>query len=354
MIKASYFDGMNAAAHEVELRGEDDHLVVEGPALLRRFARSASRMAEPFAAAPNVVEFSDGSHCEVPASERTALSTLMEYTPSRIERWQARWPAALLAIVAMTGFLALAYFKGIPALTRVIVDTMPISAEQQLGDVAQPAFEKQLLQPSGFSDQRLAEIHAIFETVRPAAKRMPVRLMVRAAPLVGANAFALPNGTIIITDDLVKALIGDGEVPDAEEQLAGIFAHEIGHIEHRHSIRGMAHSSFILAGSWALFGDFSAVAAGLPAVVGKMSHSREMEHEADRFGGLTLQRAGMRASALGDALFAIEAHAAQHPNAQSALPDWMRVSVDFVSSHPGTSERAERLQQLDQPSQSSR
>lgn len=347
MIKASYFDGMNAAAHEVHLRAEGDHLLVEGLSLVRRFARDASRMAEPFAAAPNVVEFDDGSHCEVPPGERDALVSLMRYRPSRIERWQARWPAALAAIVAMIGFLALAYFKGIPALTQVIVDNMPVSAEKQLGDVAQPAFEKQLLQPSSFSDERLAEIHAIFERVRPAAKRMPVRLIVRSGPLVGANAFALPNGTIIVTDDLVMALIGDGEVPDAEEELAGIFAHEIGHIEHRHSIRGMAHSSFILAGSWALFGDFSAVAAGLPAIVGKMSHSREMEHEADRFGGLALQRAGMSAAALGDALLAIEAHAEQNPNAQTALPDWMRVSLDFVSSHPGTAERAERLQQLD-------
>lgn len=347
MIKASYFDGMNAAAHEVELRGEGDQLVVEGALLLRRFARSASRMAEPFAAAPNVVEFADGSHCEVPAGERAALASLMDYAPSWVERWQARWPAALAAIVAMIGFLALAYFKGIPALSQVIVDNMPVSAEKQLGDVAQPAFEKQLLEPSGFSDERLAEIHAVFERVRPAAKRMPVRLLVRSAPMIGANAFALPNGTIIITDDLVKALIGDGDVPQAEDELAGIFAHEIGHIEHRHSIRGMAHSSFMLAGSWALFGDFSAVAAGLPAVVGKMSHSREMEYEADRFGGLTLQRIGMHAGALGDALLAIEAHAADHPNAQSALPDWMRVSLDFVSSHPGTSERAQRLRQLD-------
>lgn len=347
MIKASYFDGMDAAAHEVELRGDGDQLVVEGAAVLRRFTRSASRMAEPFAAAPNVVEFCDGSHCEVPAGDRAALASLMQYTPSWIERWQARWPAALAAIVAMIGFLALAYYKGIPALTQVIVDNMPVSAEQQLGDAAQPMFETQFLQQSGFSDERLAEIDAIFERVRPAARRMPVRLMVRAAPMIGANAFALPNGTIIITDDLVKALIGDGEVPEAEAELAGIFAHEIGHIEHRHSIRGMAHSSFMLAGSWALFGDFSAVAAGLPAVVGKMSHSREMEYEADRFGGLALQRIGMHAGALGDALLAIEAHAANEPNAQNALPEWMRVSLDFVSSHPGSTERAERLQDLD-------
>lgn len=347
MIKASYFDGMDAAAHEVELRGDGDQLVVEGAAVLRRFARNASRMAEPFAAAPNVVEFGDGSHCEVPAGDRAALASLMQYAPSWIERWQARWPAALAAIVAMIGFLALAYYKGIPALTQVIVDNMPVSAEQQLGDAAQPMFETQFLQQSGFSDERLAEIDAIFERVRPAARRMPVRLMVRAAPMIGANAFALPNGTIIITDDLVKALIGDGEVPEAEAELAGIFAHEIGHIEHRHSIRGMAHSSFMLAGSWALFGDFSAVAAGLPAIVGKMSHSREMEYEADRFGGLALQRIGMHAGALGDALLAIEAHAANEPNAQNALPEWMRVSLDFVSSHPGSTERAERLQDLD-------
>lgn len=347
MIKASYFDGMNAAAHEVELRGEGDQLVVEGPVLLRRFARAASRMAEPFAAAPNIVQFGDGSHCEVPAGERAALVSLMQYTPSWIERWQARWPAALAAIVVMIGFLALAYFKGVPALTQVIVDNMPVSAEMQLGDVAQTAFEKQLLQPSGFSDERLAEINAIFERVRPAAKRMPVRLIVRAAPMIGANAFALPNGTIIITDDLVKVLTGDGEISEAEQELAGIFAHEIGHIEHRHSVRAMAHSSFILAGSWALFGDFSAVAAGLPVVVGKMSHSREMEYEADRFGGLTLKRAGMSAGALGYALLIIEANAEKNPNAQHALPGWMRASLDYVSSHPGTAERTRRLRQLD-------
>lgn len=109
----------------------------------------------------------------------------------------------------------------------------------------------------------------------------------------------------------------------------------------------MVQSSFILAGSWALFGDFSAVAAGLPAVVAQMSHSREMEFEADRFGGLALQRAGMPAGALGDALLAIEAHAVEHPNEKTGLPAWMRDTLDYVSSHPGTAERAERLHQLD-------
>lgn len=345
-ILALYFDGTSASGHPVSLTATGDQLELSGDTIMRRYKRSACRMDEPFDAAPCMLELPDGSHCEAPATASAALAELMRYAPTRIERWQSRWAGALAAVVAMAGIVAFAYFQGVPALSAMLVERMPVSAETQLGDAAQAEFD-QLLHQSHYSADSLAQIAQVFERVRPNAKRMPVRLQVYHAPHIGANAFALPNGTIVITDELIDLLYGDRHVRDSEKALAAILAHEIGHIEHRHSIRGLARSSLLLAGSWTLFGDFSTVTASLPALVGKMRYSREMEFEADAFAGDALARAGLQASALADALAALERYHYRNPEEEANLPESMRNRLGFLSSHPATAERIERLKATD-------
>lgn len=345
-ISATYFDGISAFGHEVQLTADADQLFLSGYSATRRYPRSACRMAQPFALAPCVIDFSDGSHCIVPHRERSPLEAMMHYAPSLVERWQRRWVAALAAVVAIMMMIWIGYSRGIPALSAAIVDAMPLSAEQRLGDLTLRAMEGDTLKPSTLSAQKQAQINAAFAPMRSHARRMPVRLLVRSAPDVGANAFALPNGTIVVTDELVRLLARQGEFSEALLELQGILAHEVGHVELRHSVRSMGQSSATMLGSWVLLGDFSAVAAGLPALASELSYSRAMEHEADSFAAATLQRMGSTPLVLADALTALQAATGANAASQDRLPEWMRTSFDFVSTHPATGSRVARLRAL--------
>ena len=93
---------------------------------------------------------------------------------------------------------------------------------------------------------------------------------------LGANAFALPGGTIFVTDELLDLLRGRDDV------LIGVLGHELGHVEHRHGMRLLAQATALGALSSTLWGDFSALFATLPVLYGQSAYSRDFEREADR------------------------------------------------------------------------
>jgi Zn-dependent protease with chaperone function len=171
---------------------------------------------------------------------------------------------------------------------------------------------------------------------------MPLRLLVRASKRLGANALALPDGTIIVTDDLVRLFMNKGkELDDAgKASLIAVLGHEVGHVQKRHATRTMARSSLAAAFSAALFGDFSAVAAGLPAVLSQMEYSRAMELEADDYGVWILDRNGLAGDELAHALEVLEDAA---PEASQG-PRWLSKSMGYLSTHPPIAERIRRLE----------
>ncbi len=108
------------------------------------------------------------------------------------------------------------------------------------------------------------------------------------------NAFALPGGQVFVTAGLLKHLTN-------EAQLAGVLAHEVGHVVGRHSAEQLAKAQFtqILVGAAGVAasddrGDGQRTAA-IAAMVGglvNMKFSRKDESEADAFGVKYMSEAG--------------------------------------------------------------
>ena len=343
-ITAHYFDGRSARPQPASLDVEGGLLRIATDAHTREVPVAAVRLAEPFASAPAVLRLDDGASCEVAAGpQRQVLLDAIGYRKSRVERWQERWPLSLLSLVLLVGLLALLYFRGLPLLAERIAAALPPSVDVRIGRVALSTLEAQtILQPSKLSDERIADVQALLPRVLPAHPRIPVRVLVRASPMMGANAMALPDGTIVVTDALVRQLMNeDNELDDdGKDQLVAVLGHEVGHLEHRHTTRALAGSSLVAALSATLFGDFSAVAAGVPALLVKMSYSREMELDADDYAVGVLRRNGLPPSLLADALEALQAAHAKDPQ----LPGWMRQAASYASTHPDTAQRIARLQ----------
>lgn len=338
-IPANYFDGLTGEAHEVQLFGGPGALSMVGRARAARFQRGQFRLGEPFASATLVLQFADGTHCEVASRHRERLLGMLDYRASLVERWQRWWQGALAALVLLLGMGLAGYVLGLPVLAEWLVQQTPASVDQRVGEAALREFDK-IMEPSDLNAERLQEIHAVFARVRPAARRMPVRLLVRHVPAMGANAFALPNGTIVMTDDLVKSMAGTRSIGETQDAIAGVLLHEIAHVENRHAMRSLSRASLVAGASWFLFGDFSAVAAGVPAMIENMSYSRAMETEADDFAAAHLKRMKAPPAAMVVALRMMNGGA---PVAAAENQDWLRKSMGYLSSHPGTRERIERI-----------
>jgi predicted Zn-dependent protease len=103
------------------------------------------------------------------------------------------------------------------------------------------------------------------------------------------NAFALPGGYLLITDRLITAM-------NSPEECAAVIAHEIGHIEKKHTL------SKLLANFTAsiLFGD-KALASEAAELLATSAYSRKQEEEADRFGLNLLEKSKINPHFMGSA-----------------------------------------------------
>jgi Zn-dependent protease with chaperone function len=140
-----------------------------------------------------------------------------------------------------------------------------------------------------------------------------------------ANAFALPGGKIYVLDGLL-------EKAQSPDELAGVLAHELGHVKHRDGMRKLIHdggTSFLIG---LLFGDVTGAGAVLFAgrSVLDASYSRDAERDADAFASQTMGKLGRSAAPLGELLLRI-------PGAQA------KGISTILDSHPLTEERLDAL-----------
>lgn len=346
MMNAQYFDGRSARLHPVELQASEGELRMAGAAIAGTYPVAQIRLAEPFANAPLVLYLPGGGRCEVSTDDgaaRAALTSALGYRSSLVVRCQRYWLATLAALVLLLALGALMWLYVLPLAAEQIADNIPASLDEQIGASALRGLQAKVLAPSRLSEQRIAELQGVLAEVAPAHPRHRLRLLVRNAPALGPNALALPDGTIVITDQMVRGIYEAAVFTPAQRHaaLAGVLAHEVGHVQGRHSVRVLARSSLTAAASAALFGDFSAVAAGIPAVLANLHYSRAMETAADSYAIDTLQRKGWSTAPLADLFDWLEQVNDASP--EKTMPAWMRQSLPYGSSHPSSAERIARL-----------
>jgi predicted Zn-dependent protease len=240
-----------------------------------------------------------------------------------IPRWLAILPLVFLAL------LAAAYIYGIPILARAVAARMPASVTEALSSQTLAALDRDVFQPSATPRERQQAIETSFRALKmPAGSTASYRLEFRKSDAVGANAMALPSGTIVVTDGLVMLAKDDREI-------LGVLAHEAGHVDHLHGMRGMLQSSLMgLLVAW-LVGDVSSVAAAAPATLLEANYSRDLEREADTFAIQVLKANGVPLRYLADMLRRLE---------DASGASGMSSALRYLSTHPATTERIAHLE----------
>jgi Zn-dependent protease with chaperone function len=218
---------------------------------------------------------------------------------------------------------------GVPVAAERLTPLVPQAFERQLGDVA----ERQIRTLFGAKTCADASGQAAFtrlvNTIRAAAGMdLSNEAAVLATPV--PNAFALPGGKVF----LFNGLLARAENPD---EIAGVLAHEFGHVRHRDPTRRLLHdggTSFLIG---LLFGDITGSGALIFASRSLVtaSYSREAEQNADGFAIELMHRLGRSPKPMGQLLFRITGKEAG--------------SLSIVASHPLTQDRLARMTEADLP-----
>lgn len=343
MIKANYFDHRQSRMQSISLDLQQDIVNVIFDGRQYPVRKHKLRVAEPFEHAPCILNFSDGSHCEIHGkADQQALLDFLNYQPGLVQRWQRQWKWALAAVIAMAALLLAAREWGVPMLADKIAARLPARYEQSLGDEVMKLLDKSVLEPSHLSYQRIDQAKEAIARVIPVHGRIPIRLEVRNAPNIGANAFALPGGTIVVTDAMIEMLSANKYrelTPEGAEELAGVLAHEIGHVEGNHGMRRLVRDAMVTVIAGSLFSDFSSVVSLASAGVVNMEFSREMETEADDYAIRRMKETGMSPARLADALERMEK---MHKREAGKESNTKRIT-QYMSSHPATEDRVARF-----------
>ena len=327
-LRATYYDGRSAQVHPVRLLPMRGEVWVQGEGWSRREPLHAVRIGERLGSAPRTIRFADGAVCEVP--DGSACSEWLEaigHVDSTVDRAQRSWTLALGAVALVVAAGLAAYRWGLPWAAGELAERVPQPVLVLLSDQTLALLDGGLLAPSTLSASRREALGAGFSRLDPEGG---AQLLFRAGSAVGPNAMALPDGRIVLLDELVR-------IAGHDEEILAVLAHELGHVRRRHSLRliiqGAAVGAFI---AWWI-GDFTPLIAGAPAALLQARHSRALEGEADAVAALELRAVGIAPSRLADVLERIAA--AHGEGGAPDTDDWR----GYLSSHPATGERIRAL-----------
>lgn len=223
---------------------------------------------------------------------------------------------------------ALMLFVILPAMADTMARIIPVEREAAFGKTVTANMER-VLGASRVGDLRCrnpegeAALQAMLTRLtlnRDMAYE--VQLQVFDHPMV--NAFAAPGGQVV----LLRGLLEEASHPD---EVAGVLAHEIAHVEHRDATRQALRAAGSAGILTMIVGDFTGGAA--VAVIGEhmisASYTREAEAAADLFALDMLDTAGV--SARGFATFF------------DTIDDLKGFELpQYLATHPVTKERAEQ------------
>jgi Zn-dependent protease with chaperone function len=403
-LPAEYFDGLSARARPVHLRIAHGHLHIEpdrdhpladgradgladdhaddhadDPAAAPAGARAVLALRLPLTEvrwpertrhSARVAHFSAGGSVRaLDAGAWDAWLRAAGIEESSVVAAQQSWRRTAAAVLLLLALAAAGFQWGVPWLARAALAALPAAADRAIGDAALRSFDAVLLLPSGVPVARQQAVREAFTQAvartYPAGRRPVWELHFHTSPRLvtgadatapkaasapdaassatqpgppttrlGPNAFALPGGTIVVTDEMLQLLAGRDDV------LLGVLGHELGHVRRRHGMRLLVQATLIGTAASIAWGDFSAVLAAAPALLGQSAYSRDFEREADA-DAITLLRANGLSPAVMVELF-------ERLAASRAAPGGAGQGGAFdlgiaLASHPADAERMQRF-----------
>ncbi len=334
---AIYHDGRSTVGRNIEIHcDEQGEIHFRGDGLSLRHVVGDVRFSSRLGNSTRFMYLPDGSKCESNANDE--IDALLRFHGAAkagawLHRLESRWTWVATAVVFTLAFLWASFEYGIPYLAERMAHALPIELEANLGRNSLEQLDSNFMKATRLTEVKREQVRALFQQL-VAGLDLPVQpqLELRRSKTLGANAFALPSGIVIITDEMV-ALV------DNDQQLISVMAHELGHVEHRHIMRSILQNSVTALLAATLLGDVTSItglAASIPTFLVQQRNSREFEREADRYAVLYLLSQGIPVSHFAQMLEKLNQ---EHSGSDSK-------KSNYLSSHPATQERIDALKDI--------
>ena len=299
---ADYFDGESAIVRRVAVTLEPITLVIAPPdgaplrwplADLRAIPDQASPLKQVLTSTAHPLARLHLADADLRREIAARAPNLRKGQPLRGRARITAWAAAAVASVALI-ILVL-----VPVMANQLAAILPPEGEKALGDATLDQI-RDALDETGFEGLRVCDAPA----GRAALDRMtdrivagvdlPYALTVTVLDHGMVNAFALPGGHIVF----FRGLLEEAATP---EEVAAVFAHELGHVVARDPARGALRAAGSLGVLGLLFGDFAGGAAVLFLAerLIEASYSQDAEAAADAFAHDRLRAVDLPPGALG-------------------------------------------------------
>ncbi len=354
-IQGKLYDGASSKALAANLTWSKDGVIqleIDGEQHI--LSADQVHISSRLGGSARYIELSDFGRFET--NDNTNVDTFSEHIKPKksnnlLYKLESNIPLIVVALIITIGFVWGGIRWGIPAAADYIVDAIPEKATNALESSLLSRLEQDWFKPSKLSEQRQQELQALFEQVITTLsekegltrtnKTYEFKLR-DAEHSIGANALAFPTGSIVMTDQLVNLVEND-------TQLAGVLAHEIGHLDGQHSLRQIVRGSlltFLVA--W-ITGDISGASGTLataPAILTQLKYSRDFESEADHYAIKYLDCHAEKLEQMARFFEILGGHSSSDPveDAQQATNNKKPAleteeESDFLASHPATTKR---------------
>lgn len=332
-----YFDGRTAAARDVVVKFGDSSLILmtHDDMPIAHWSLSGLRDLGAGAGALSLTpDYESDERLVLEAGDMvTAIRRVCPALGQRRPVSRSRWRRAVFWMAAALGSVYLIVFHIAPALSDRMAALIPPEAEIAMGEEMATQFATFLSKgeprfcSGGAGGRALAKLTARLEG--GAGAYLPLTVRVLDNPVV--NAFALPGGQIVI----FRGLLRDSDSPEA---LAGVLAHEIGHVVARDPTRLTLRSAGTAGVIGLLLGDFTGatVTVALSEALLRSGYQREAEAAADTYAAKLLAREGLPTTPLAGFFLKLKGEKGDGAPALSHL-----------SSHPDLDGRAAAMRAAD-------
>lgn len=332
--EARFFDGEFARDHDVTLEILPEGLVIEGPTVARRIWSFSGLVAIAPVRAGYPLRLGHDAFpgARLVITQEGFTRELLGSAPHLAGGPNLKRAGRLAAIIAASALLAIGVlYLTLSYAPQALAFVLPDSWRNNLADQVETSLAGDgKLCATSRNNALLRALAARLMQGNPEAPLFELKVY----DIKILNAFALPGGRIIITRKLIDAAQAPGEV-------AGVLAHEIGHVYHRHAeaqlVRAMGIELLLQIVSGG--GDTISGFAGLMAI---LRYSRDAEREADTYAQDMMVKAAV--DPLGLKRFFEELKKLEGKD-ESGGGLFGTVS-DMMSTHPMTDERIEAIKPL--------
>ena len=278
---------------ELVVEIQDVERAVLGSALL-----SEVRVDPPLGTAPRKLTLPDGTVFET--ENHDGIEALTGQTSGSLLHHYEGFNARLIGVVAICLSAAWVLWRfGLDIMASVAIAFTPPLVIEQIDAGSLQTIDFTIAEPSKLTAEQRDDVERIYrQLVRSLPDEVQSRhsfdLLFRDMPGMGANAFAMPGGTIVMTDVFVEQF----SQPD---MLAGVLGHEIGHVVEEHGLKRLYRSLSLYMLIAFLAGDTGPILEDVILegnLLLSLSFSREQESAADQFGLTLAKKAGFNPGGL--------------------------------------------------------